>query len=48
MEHFLAIFLGVWISLFGFFFMVALNKEHAKYGLDLDKPNDIGRREGNS
>lgn len=48
MEHFLAIFLGVWISLFGIFFVMALNKEHAKYGLDQDKASDNGRGEGRS
>lgn len=46
MEHFLAIFLGVWISVFGVFFVMALNKEYAKYGLD--KASDNGRGEGRS
>lgn len=48
MEHFLAIFLGVWISLFGVFFMMALNKEYAKYGVDPDGTAGNGRGEGHS
>lgn len=34
MEHFLAIFLGAWMTAFGVFFLFVLNREFAKYNVN--------------